>query len=139
MGHDSAHMSASHESDPPAPASSHETWARLLSAVGLAYLAFGVLLAVVYLGGGVQSSLFPTGWLFPALLIVSGALMTIRRRFDIVATLWGSFTLAVFVLAALVYTNALDLGLDDAAAFDATLIAAAFGLVALILRPGFRS
>jgi hypothetical protein len=132
-------MSATSQGDPPVPVSGHETWARLLVVVGLGYLAFGVLLAVVYLSGGVQSSLFPTGWLFPALLIVSGVLMAARRRFDIVATLWGGFTLAVFVLAALIYTNALDLGLDDAAAFDATLIAAAFGLVVLVLRPGFRS
>jgi hypothetical protein len=132
-------MSTTAQGDPPVTASSQQTWARLLSAVGLGYLAFGVLLAVVYVGGGVQSSLFPTGWLFPALLIVSGVLMAGRRRFDIVATLWGGFTLAVFVLAALIYTNALDLGFDDAAAFDATLIAAAFGLVVLVLRPGFRS
>lgn len=132
-------MSASLPSDPPVPAASDQTWARLLVAVGLGYLLFGVLLAVVYVAGGVQSSLFPTGWLFPAILIVSGVLMAARRRFDIVATLWGSFTLAVFVLAALVYTNALDLGLDDAAAFDASLIAGAFGLVVLVLRPGFRS
>jgi hypothetical protein len=139
MGHDSVHMSATSQGDPPVPSSGYETWSRLLSAAGLGYLAFGLLLAVVYVGGGVHSSLFPTGWLFPALLIVTGILMTARRRFDIVATLWGGFTLAVFVLAALIYTNALDLGLDDAAAFDATLIAAAFGLVVLVLRPGFRS
>jgi hypothetical protein len=132
-------MSTAPDGDPPVSASRYETWARLLSAVGLGYVAFGALLAVVYVGGGVQSSLFPTGWLFPALLIVSGVLMAARRRFDIVATLWGGFTLAIFVLAALIYTNALELGLDDAAAFDATLIAAAFGLVVLVLRPGFRS
>jgi hypothetical protein len=132
-------MSATSQGDPPVPASGRIVWARLLVAVGLGYLAFGLVLAVVYVGGGVHSSLFPTGWLFPALLIVTGVLMTLRRRFDIVATLWGGFTLAVFVLAALIYTNALDLGLDDAAAFDATLIAAGFGLVVLVLRPGFRS
>ena len=85
-----------------------------------------------------QSSLFPTGWLFPAVLLASGALMSLRRRFDLVATLWGGLTLAVFLLGVLVYVNALDRGLDDAAAFDATLIVAAFGLLALILRPAFR-
>ena len=132
-------MGASSEHRSPVPVSSGPLWARLLSVVGLGYLAFGALLAVVYLSGGMRSSLFPTGWLFPALLILTGALMASRRRFDIVATLWAGFTLAVFVLAALVYTNALDLGLDDAAAFDASLIAGAFGLVVLVLRPGFRS
>jgi hypothetical protein len=39
----------------------------------------------------------------------------------------------------LVYMNALDRGLDDTAAFDAALIVAGFGLLALVLRPGFRS
>jgi hypothetical protein len=109
-----------------------------LVAVGLVYMALGVVIAAVVLLGGMRSALFPTGWVFPALLIVSGSLMAARRRFDIVATLWAGFTLAVFVLSALVYTNALDLGLDDAAAFDASLIAAGFGLVVLVLRPGFR-
>lgn len=111
----------------------------LLVAAGLAYLGLGALLAVVFVFGGVQSSLFPTGWLFPAVLITSGAFMTARRRFDVVATLWGGLTLAVFMLGVLVYVDALDLGLDDAAAFDATLIVAGFGFVALLLRPGFRS
>jgi hypothetical protein len=88
--------------------------------------------------GGIESSLFPTGWLFPAVLLVTGALMAARRRFDIVITLWGGLTLAVFLLGVLVYVNALDRGLDDAVAFDATLIVAAFGLWALVLRPTFR-
>ena len=71
-------------------------------------------------------------------LLVTGALMAARRRFDIVITLWGGLTLAVFLLGVLVYVNALDRGLDDAVAFDATLIMAAFGLWALVLRPAFR-
>jgi hypothetical protein len=124
----------------PAPPASQPAspWATALAAAGWAYVALGGLLAVVFVFGGVQSSLFPTGWLFPAVLILTGALMAARRRFDVVATLWGGLTLAVFTLGALIYTNALDLGLDDAAAFDATLIVAGFGLAALLLRPGFR-
>lgn len=113
-------------------------WAVVLSATGLAYLGLGSLLGVVYFLGGIQSSLFPTGWIFPAVLIASGALMTMRRRFDIVATLWGALVLAVFLLGVLVYINALDRGLDDAVAFDATLIVAGFGLLVLVLRPWFR-
>ncbi len=73
------------------------------------------------------------------MLLASGTLMTLRRRFDIVITLWAGLTLAVFMLGVLVYVNALSLGLDDAAAFDATLIVAGFGLVPLLLRPLFRS
>jgi len=122
---------------PPGPQPS-SAWAPALQVAGLAYLALGILLAIAFFLGGVQSSLFPTGWLFPAVLIASGALMAARRRFDLVATLWGGLTLAVFMLGVLVYVNALDRGLDDAAAFDATLIVAGFGLVALLLRPGFR-
>jgi hypothetical protein len=104
----------------------------------LVYLSLGAFLLFVYVVGDVRSSLFPTGWLFPAVLLVSGALMAKRRRFDIVATLWGGLTLAVFLLGVLVYVNGLDLGLDDLAAFDATVIVAALGLVALVLRPLFR-
>ena len=106
--------------------------------VGLAYLAMGVLLLVVYFLGGVQSSLFPTGWVFAAVLVSSGALMAARLRFDLVVTVWGGLTLAVFMLGVLIYVNALDRGLDDAAAFDATLIVAALGLLAVVLSPGFR-
>jgi len=113
--------------------------ASLLAGVGLVYLGIGIVLAIVFFLGGVQSSLFPTGWLFPAVLIVSGGLMTARRRFDVVAVLWAGLTAAVFMLGVLVYVNALDLGLDDAGAFDATLIVAGFGFLALLLRPGFRS
>ncbi|MEA2027189.1 MAG: hypothetical protein U9O18_10905, partial [Chloroflexota bacterium] len=98
----------------------------------------GGLIGIGVVFVGIESSLFPTGWLFPAVLLVSGALMTVRRRFDIVVTLWGGLTLAVFLLGVLVYVNALDRGFDDAAAFDATLIVAGFGFVALILRPAFR-
>jgi hypothetical protein len=124
---------------PSPPPPGQVTFGLVLSGAGLIYVALGVVVGAVVLLGGLQSALFPTGWLFPALLIVSGVLMAARRRFDIAATLWAGFTLAVFVLAALIYTNALNLGLDDAAAFDATLIAAGFGLVVLVLRPGFRS
>lgn len=124
-------------SPPPADARAPGWWPVLVGA-GLVYLGLGALLGVVFLLGGLQSSLFPTGWLFPAVLVVSGALMALRRRFDIVATLWAGLTLAVFLLGVLVYVNALDRGLDDAAAFDAAIIVAAFGFVALILRPAFR-
>ena len=124
--------------DPP-PGEPSQSLAAVLVGAGLVYLGLGGLLAIVFVLGGVQSSLFPTGWIFPAVLIVSGALMATRRRFDIVATLWASLALAVFLLGMLVYVNALDRGLDDAAAFDATLIVAGFGLLVLVLRPGFRS
>ena len=73
----------------------------LLVGAGLVYLALGLALALVFLVGGIQSSLFPTGWLFPAVLIISGALMVARRRFDIVATLWAGLTLAVFMLGVI--------------------------------------
>lgn len=126
------------ETGPPPTSQPSSPWAPVLVGAGLAYLGLGVLLAIAFVFGGVQSSLFPTGWLFPAVLIATGALMAARRRFDLVATLWGGLTLAVFMLGVLVYVNALDLGLDDAAAFDATLIVAGFALVALLMRPGFR-
>jgi hypothetical protein len=126
------------DDDAPASAAPSPASVAILRGAGLFYIGFGALLGAVSAWGGFASSLFPTGWLFPALLLVSGPLMVARRRFDIVATLWAAFTLAVFVLGALVYTNALDHGLDDAAAFDSTLIAAGFGLLVLILRPAFR-
>ncbi|MFO7533278.1 MAG: hypothetical protein R6W93_12515 [Candidatus Limnocylindrales bacterium] len=126
------------EPAPPSDRSSSSLPGALLVGAGLVYLGLGILLAVVFFFGGVQSSLFPTGWLFPAVLLASGGLMSLRRRFDLVATLWGGLTLAVFLLGVLVYINALDRGLDDAAAFDATLIVAVFGLLVLILRPAFR-
>jgi len=127
------------EPPPPPQRQPASLWALALRVAGLAYLALGVLLLLVFFVGGVQSSLFPTGWLFPAVLVSSGVLMATRLRFDIVATLWAGLTLVVFMLGVLVYVNALDRGLDDAAAFDATIIVAAFGLLALVLRPGFRS
>jgi hypothetical protein len=114
------------------------TWAPVLVGAGLVYLSLGALLMIVFVFGGLQSSLFPTGWLFPAVLLVTGGLMTARRRFDIVGTLWGGLVLAVFLLGVLVYVRALDVGLDDATAFDATLIVAGFGFLALVLRPAFR-
>ena len=107
-------------------------------AAGLVYLGLGAVLGVAVIFVGIESSLFPTGWLFPAVLLASGALMSLRRRFDLVVTLWGGLTLAVFLLGVLVYVNALDRGLDDAAAFDATIIVAGFGLLPLVLRPAFR-
>jgi hypothetical protein len=109
-----------------------------LVAVGLFYLGLGVIFGIVYVAGGVESSLFPTGWLFPAVLIVTGTLMARRLRFDIVATLWGGLALAVFLLDVLVHVSGLGLRFDDPAAFDATIIVASFGLVALLLRPQFR-
>ena len=120
----------------PQPSSALAT---ALMAAGSVYLALGVLLGVVFVFGGLQSSLFPTGWIFPVVLIATGALMVTRRRFDLVAVLWGGFTLAVFMLGVLLYVNALDRGLDDATAFDAAIIVAGLGLVPLLLRPGFRS
>ncbi len=114
------------------------SWAPVLVAAGLVYLGLGLVLSVAVIFVGIESSLFPTGWLFPAVLLASGALMSRRRRFDLVLTLWAGLTLAVFLLGVLVYVNALDRGLDDAAAFDATIIVAAFGLLPLVLRPSFR-
>lgn len=122
----------------PSTDRSSSAWAPWLVGAGLVYVGLGSLLGAVFVFGGLETSLFPTGWLFPAALVASGLLMALRRRFDIVVTLWGALTLAVFLLGVLVYVNALDRGLDDAAAFDATIIVAAFGLLALVLRPGFR-
>jgi hypothetical protein len=113
-------------------------WTTALVIAGLVYLGLGALIGIAYLFGGVESSLFPTGWLFPAVLLGTGALMATRRRFDIVITLWAGLTVAVFMLGMLLYVDALDLGLDDAAAFDAAIIVAGFGLVPLLLRPRFR-
>lgn len=122
----------------PPPSPSAPSWTGALRAAGLVYLALGGLLAVAWLLGGVDSSLFPTGWIFPAVLLASGALMSARRRFDIAMTLWAGLALATFLLAVLLYTDALNLGLDDPAAFDSAIIVAAFGLVVLVLRPAFR-
>lgn len=121
----------------PPPSSSASSWTGALRAAGLVYLALGGLLGVAWLLGGIDSSLFPTGWIFPAVLLASGALMTARRRFDIAVSLWAGLALATFLLAVLLYTDALNLGLDDPAAFDSAIIVAAFGLVVLVLRPAF--
>jgi len=118
------------------PSSTRST---VLIAAGLVYLALGILLGAVFVFGGLQSSLFPTGWIFPVVLLASGALMASRRRFDLVAVLWGGFTIAVFMLGVLVYVNALDRGFDDATVFDAAIIVAGLGLVPVLLRPAFRS
>ena len=127
---------ATHPGRPPsAPEARSDV---MLPAVGLVYLAAGVVFGVVYLVGGVTSSLFPTGWILPAVLVISGALMAIRRRSDIVLTLWGALTVAVFLIDMEVYFVGLDLGLVDPAAFDPTIIVGALGLVALVLRPRSR-
>ena len=113
-------------------------WPAVLTGAGLVYLALGLLLGAGILVAGIESSLFPTGWLFPAVLLASGALMTVRRRFDIAITLWAGLTLATFMLGVLLYADALNLGLDDPASFDASIIVALFGLIVLVLRPAFR-
>jgi hypothetical protein len=123
----------------PAPAA-HEPspWTMVLVGAGIVYVALGAVLAAAFVLGAGSSSLFPTGWIFPAVLVASGVLMTTRRRFDIVMTLWAGLSLAVFLLAVLLYVDALNFGVDDAAAFDASIIVAAFGLLPLLLRPWFR-
>jgi hypothetical protein len=120
------------------PSQRASSWAPALRGAGLVYLALGGLTGIGWISGNLDPTLFPTGWIFPAVLLGSGALMTARRRFDIAVTLWAGLTLAIFVLAALTYTDALTLGLDDPAAFDSAIIAAALGLAVLVLRPGFR-
>jgi hypothetical protein len=122
----------------PGPAAS-ERGDLILPAVGLVYVAAGVVFGVAYLVGGVTSSLFPTGWILPAVLVITGGLMALRRRFDIVGALWAALTLAVFLIDLDVYFVGLELRLVDPAAFDATIIVGALGLVTLILRPRFRS
>ena len=113
--------------------------APLLPAAGLVYLGLGVVFGLVYAVGDVQASLFPTGWLLPLVLAVTGLLMTVRRRFDIVAVLWFALAAAVFLLDLELVTRGLDLGVTDPAGFDATIITFALALVPLILRPQFRS
>lgn len=110
----------------------------ILSAVGLAYLGLGVVVLAAVLFADVRSVLFPTGWLFPAVLIVTGALMAVRRRFDIVGVLWGGLWLAVFLLDMDTHLAGIEVRFDDPAAFDSSIIVAVFGLVALALRPWFR-
>lgn len=125
--------------EPTGPPSAGLVRTPLLPAVGLLYLGFGIVLGGVWLVGDIQDSLFPTGWLLPAVLGVSGALMTLRRRFDIVAVLWAGLTLAVLQLDLAVYLDGAALGVDDPAAFDAVILVAGLGLVPLVLRPHFRS
>ena len=125
---------------PDAPVRSAGPGSQLfLPAAGLVYLGFGLVLGGAWLIGEARSSLFPTGWLLPAVLVAGGALMLVRRRFDIVAVLFGGLTLAVFQLNLAVYLDGAALGLDDPAAFDATILIAALGLVPLILRGRFRA
>ena len=121
---------------PPSQPSS--SWSAVLRGAGVVYLALGLLIGAAWLFVGIDAVLFPTGWILPAVLLVSGGLMLACRRFDIAITLWAGLTLAIFTLAALTYTDALTLGLDDPAAFDSAIIAAALGLLVLVLRPGFR-
>jgi hypothetical protein len=106
--------------------------------LGVLYAAFGFVLGLGWLVGGVRSSLFPTGWILPVVLVVTGLLMTARRRFDLVITLWGGLTLAVFLIEFTTYMDALLVGFQNLAAFDATIIVAILGLLALVLRPQFR-
>jgi lysylphosphatidylglycerol synthetase-like protein (DUF2156 family) len=126
------------EQTPSPPTTGSSVLPMMLSGAGFVYLALGALLAVVFVVGGVQSSLFPTGWIFPAVLLITGALMATRRRFDIVGTLWAGLTMVVFMLDVLLYVDSLDLGFDSPAAFDATIIVAVLGLIPLLLRPQFR-
>ena len=126
------------ETSVPPPSQPSSAWVALLRGAGAVYLALGLLIGAAWLFLGIDAALFPTGWIFPAVLLVSGALMLARRRFDIVFTLWAGLTLVIFMLAALTYTDALTLGLDDPAAFDSAIIAGALGLLVLVLRPGFR-
>lgn len=110
----------------------------LLPAAGLVYLGFGLVLGGAWLLGEARSSLFPTGWILPLVLVATGALMLVRRRFDLVGVLWAALTLGVFQLNLAIYLDGTALGLDDPAAFDATILVAILGLVPLILRSGFR-
>ena len=128
-------MSGTSPQGTPPPSS---PWPAVLSGAGLVYVALGLLLGAAFLLLGIESSLFPTGWLLPAVLLLSGLLMTMRRRFDIAITLWAGLTLATFMLGVMLYVDALDLGLDDPAAFDASIIVAGLGLLVLALRPAFR-
>jgi hypothetical protein len=111
----------------------------LLPSAGVIYLFMGLVFGAAWLWGGVDASVFPTGWLFPAVLAVTGLLMTARRRSDVVLVLWFALALAVFLLEMSVVTQALLSGLSDAAGFDSTIIVFLFASVPLILRPQFRS
>lgn len=111
----------------------------LLASAGAVYLFMGVGFGLAWLWGGVDSSLFPTGWLFPAVLLSTGLLMSFRRRADVVLVLWFALALAVFLLDMSIVTQVLLSGLSDASGFDSTIIVFLFALVPLLLRPQFRS
>ena len=111
----------------------------LLSSAGVVYLFMGLVFGAAWLWGGVDTSLFPTGWLFPAVLVSTGLLMTFRRRADVVLVSWFALALAVFLLDMSVVTLVLLAGLSDAAGFDATIVVFLFALLPLLLRPRFRS
>jgi hypothetical protein len=111
----------------------------LLSSAGVVYLFMGLVFGAPSLWGGVDTSLFPTGWLFPAVLLSTGLLMTFRRRSDVVLVLWFALALAVFLLDMSIVTTALQGGFADPAGFDATIVVFAFALLPLLLRPQFRS
>jgi hypothetical protein len=110
----------------------------LLPAAGLVYLGLGLVLGGAWLIGEARSSLFPTGWILPAVLLATGALMIVRRRFDVVGVLWAALAIAVFQLNLAVYLDGAALGVDDPSAFDASILVAVLGLVPLLLRGGFR-
>jgi hypothetical protein len=122
----------------PAPGPARSASSLLLPAAGVLYLGLGLVLGGAWALGEVRSSLFPTGWILPAVLLCSGALMVARRRFDIVGVLWAALALGVFQIDLAVYLDGQALGVTDPAAFDATAIAAALGLLPLLLRGGFR-
>lgn len=110
----------------------------LLPAAGLIYLGLGLVLGGAWLIGEARSSLFPTGWILPAVLAVTGSLMVLRRRFDLVGVLWAALAIAVFQLNLAIYLDGVALGLDDPSAFDASVLVAVLGLVPLLLRGSFR-
>lgn len=111
----------------------------LLSSAGAVYLFMGLGFGAAWLWGGVDSSLFPTGWLFPAVLLSTGLLMAFRRRSDVVLVLWFALALAVYLLDMSIVTQVLLSGLADTGGFDSTIIVFGFALVPLLLRPQFRS
>ncbi|MEZ4596456.1 MAG: hypothetical protein R3C32_06205 [Chloroflexota bacterium] len=86
----------------------------LLPSAGLVYLFMGLVFGAAWLWGGVHASLFPTGWLFPAVLASTGLLMTFRRRSDVVLVLWFGRARVVYLLEMSVGTPVLLNGLSDA-------------------------
>ncbi len=136
-GPDGATLRGMEPTTAPAPAP-RSLAASLLVIAGLLYLGLGVVLGLLWAGGAQLGSLFPVGWLLPALLIASGALMTARRRADLVLAGWGVMAFLVFQLDLTLWLDASTLGVDDPGAFDGTILVGALGLVPLILRPAFR-